>query len=136
MQRRIPRVTRDLFLMVTGVGLTIHEALIRKGTERPFLLAIFAGMMGLPVFLSQGDKPKPPDPPTLPTTISAPPPPPPPSPSSSSPTSTGSPRAGGTRTSRRVTKMTPEEMEAEIERLRDQVGEHTPTPPKKRPRKA
>lgn len=51
-----PRVTRDGLLLGTGVILTINEAVIRSGAERPYLLMLFAGMMGLPVFLRQDEK--------------------------------------------------------------------------------
>ena len=52
------RITRDLVLFGTGLVLTIHETLIHKGAERPHLLMMFAGMMGLPVFLRQDEKNK------------------------------------------------------------------------------
>lgn len=50
-----PRVTRDTVLFLTGLGLTIREAVV-GGAERPFMLMIFAGMMGLPVFLRHDEK--------------------------------------------------------------------------------
>lgn len=57
MARRIrwPRVTRDTALFLTGLVLTIREAFF-EDAERPYLLMIFAGMMGLPVFLRRDEK--------------------------------------------------------------------------------
>jgi hypothetical protein len=53
MGKRIPRgVTRDALLFGVGLGLTTYEALARQG-ERPYLLALYAGMMGLPVFTAR-----------------------------------------------------------------------------------
>lgn len=63
---RWPKVTRDTSLFVAGLILTVNEALRTHG-ERPYLLMIFAGMMGLPVFLRRDEKtPPPPDPPDKP----------------------------------------------------------------------
>jgi hypothetical protein len=58
MKREIqwPKVTRDGFLLGAGIVLTINEAVVRAGPERPYLLMLFAGMMGLPVFLRQDEK--------------------------------------------------------------------------------
>lgn len=47
----LPRITRDLVLFAAGLGLTINEAVLRQGPERPTLLALYAGMMGLPAIL-------------------------------------------------------------------------------------
>ena len=70
-----PRITRDSALFLAGLGLTINEAVLRHGPERPSLLILFAAMMGLP-FVLRGDekggglglglkpKPKPDEPPT------------------------------------------------------------------------
>jgi hypothetical protein len=46
---------RDAVLFLTGLGLTIHEAIVYSGPERWGLLMLFAGMMGTPVFL-RGDE--------------------------------------------------------------------------------
>lgn len=54
-----PKITRDVVLFGTGLILTIHETLFYRGEERPYLLMMFAGMMGLPVFLRQDEKGKP-----------------------------------------------------------------------------
>ena len=55
-KKRRPVLTRDFFLFGTGLILTIHETVVHKGAERPYLLMLFAGMMGLPVFLRQDEK--------------------------------------------------------------------------------
>lgn len=44
------KISRDLVLFAVGLGLTINEAL-RAGPERPSLLVLYAGMMGLPAIL-------------------------------------------------------------------------------------
>lgn len=49
--RRAPKITRDLVLFTAGLGLTVNEAVVRNGTERPSLLVLFAAMMGLPALL-------------------------------------------------------------------------------------
>lgn len=56
-----PRNWRDATLFLTGLGLTIHELVIREGTERPTVLILLAGMMGLPAFIRR-DESKQPDP--------------------------------------------------------------------------
>ncbi len=45
------RITRDGIMFTAGLGLTINEAIIRVGSERPTLLIMFAAMMGLPFIL-------------------------------------------------------------------------------------
>lgn len=55
-KRRIPRITRDSFLLFVGTCLTINELVIRSGPERPYVLVLLAGMMGLPVFLHADEK--------------------------------------------------------------------------------
>jgi hypothetical protein len=42
---------RDTVLFLTGIALIINEAVIRSGPERPTLLVLYAGMVGLPAFL-------------------------------------------------------------------------------------
>ena len=64
---RWPRITRDAVLFTTGLALTINEAVFEKA-ERPTLLMLFAGMMGLPVFLRKDEK----DPPDKPSRIIVP----------------------------------------------------------------
>lgn len=44
------KITRDVVLLAAGLGLTINEAL-RAGPERPSLLVLYAGMMGLPAVM-------------------------------------------------------------------------------------
>lgn len=56
------RITRDAVLFATGLALLINEAVIRHGPERPYLLVMYAGMMGLPVFLRTDEKRNPPPP--------------------------------------------------------------------------
>lgn len=46
-----PRLSRDSVLFTTGVLLTVREAVWEQGPERPSLLLLFAGMMGLPPLL-------------------------------------------------------------------------------------
>ena len=53
---------RDATLFLTGLGLIIHEAVARTGPERWGLLMLYAGMVGLPVFIRQDQKA--PDPPS------------------------------------------------------------------------
>ena len=48
-------VTRDSVLFVTGLVLIIMEA-FRNGAERPTLLLLYAGMVGLPAFLRKDEK--------------------------------------------------------------------------------
>lgn len=47
---------RDAVLFLTGIGLIVHEATIRTGPERPTLLLLYAGMVGLPAFLRADEK--------------------------------------------------------------------------------
>lgn len=49
-----PRITRDGILFVGGLIGVAHEMLFST-VERPSLLIVFAGMMGLPVFLRRDD---------------------------------------------------------------------------------
>jgi hypothetical protein len=57
---------RDTVLFLTGISLIIYEAVIRSGPERPSLLILYGGMVGLPAILrvdekrsSTPDKPEP-----------------------------------------------------------------------------
>lgn len=47
---------RDVLLFLTGLALIVHEAVLRSGPERPTLLVLYAGMVGLPVFLRADEK--------------------------------------------------------------------------------
>jgi hypothetical protein len=55
---KLKRLTRDGVLFAVGIAGIVNEA-FRHGAERPFLLMVFAGMVGLPAFI-----PKDPPPPT------------------------------------------------------------------------
>jgi hypothetical protein len=50
-----PKITRDTSLLIGGLLGTAHETLVSK-VDRPSLLALFAGMMGLPLFLRKDEK--------------------------------------------------------------------------------
>lgn len=50
------KITRDLVLFVVGLCLTINEAVIRQGPERPAILTLFASMMGLPIIIRAQEK--------------------------------------------------------------------------------
>ena len=47
---------RDATLFLTGLGLIIHEAVGRTGPERWGLLMLYAGMVGLPVFIRADER--------------------------------------------------------------------------------
>ena len=47
--------TRDLVLFVVGLLGVIYETVLEQ-VDRPALLALFGGMLGLPVFLSRDEK--------------------------------------------------------------------------------
>jgi hypothetical protein len=49
-RRRRVRFSRDLILFTVGVVGVLHELFIQQA-ERPSLLVLFAGMMGLPLYL-------------------------------------------------------------------------------------
>lgn len=51
------KITRDLVLFTGGLLGVIHETLLTDG-ERQSLLILFAGMMGLPVFLRKDEEKK------------------------------------------------------------------------------
>lgn len=55
-KRKVKFPSRDTLLLVSGILLTANEAIIRSGPERPYLMILFAGMMGLPVFLQSDEK--------------------------------------------------------------------------------
>lgn len=42
---------RDVAIVVTALVLIIWEAVFRNGPERPTLLLLYTGMLGLPAFL-------------------------------------------------------------------------------------
>lgn len=47
---------RDISLFTTGLGLIVFEAVFRAGPERPTLLLLYAGMVGLPAFLRSDER--------------------------------------------------------------------------------
>lgn len=47
---------RDALLFLTGLSLIVYEAVIRSGPERPTLLLLYAGMVGLPAFLRADER--------------------------------------------------------------------------------
>jgi len=57
MSRFFHRLTRDTILFALGAFGFLHEVLT-VGLERPTLLLICAGMMGLPVFLRADERKK------------------------------------------------------------------------------
>lgn len=50
------RQLRDFVLFVGGLAGVLHETLLSEGAERPYLLVVFAGMMGLPYFIRFDEK--------------------------------------------------------------------------------
>jgi hypothetical protein len=55
-RRLSPRGWRDATLFLAGLGLAINEVVIRTGPERPTVLLLIAGMMGLPAFLKADER--------------------------------------------------------------------------------
>ena len=47
---------RDATLFLTGLALAVNELVIRQGPERPTVLLLIAGMMGLPAFLKADER--------------------------------------------------------------------------------
>jgi hypothetical protein len=45
------KFARDALLFLGGLAGVAHETVVMDRVERPFLLAVFASMMGLPKFL-------------------------------------------------------------------------------------
>lgn len=52
---RISKISRDTILFVAGLAGVLHETLVTN-EERVYLLMLFAGMMGLPVFLRKDEE--------------------------------------------------------------------------------
>lgn len=53
-RRKVRRITRDGVLLVSGLaGLTWETT--QHDAERPFLLMVFAGMIGLPAFIPKNE---------------------------------------------------------------------------------
>lgn len=55
--RKVRRLTRDGVLFVVGIAGITYETLAREA-ERPTLLLLFAGMIGLTQFMRQDEKSK------------------------------------------------------------------------------
>ncbi len=51
-----PRDVRDCVLFVGGFVGVYHELFYQGATERPYLLVVFAAMMGLPAFLRSDER--------------------------------------------------------------------------------
>lgn len=68
-----PATVRDWLLLLGGMAGVAHETLINHA-DRPWLLALLGGMMGLPSALKVGrtDPPPAPSPPSSPDTSSPP----------------------------------------------------------------
>lgn len=47
---RLPKITRDMVLCAAGLLGIAHQALVEH-VDRPSLLMVYAGMIGLPAFL-------------------------------------------------------------------------------------
>lgn len=55
------REVRDFVLFLGGLAGVAYETLVEQ-VDRPALLALFAGMLGLPLFLQRDEKPSDDDP--------------------------------------------------------------------------
>lgn len=55
-RRKGRRITRDTVLFVGGLIGIIYETVFEQ-IDRPALLAVFAGMLGLPIYLRRDEKP-------------------------------------------------------------------------------
>lgn len=53
---RLNNIRRDAILFVGGLLGIANETFIHTGAERPYLLVIFSGMAGLPVFMNQDER--------------------------------------------------------------------------------
>jgi hypothetical protein len=58
MSERAQKQLRDWLMFAAALAGTGYEALVRNG-DRPFLLTLYASMMGLPLILGRGDGVKP-----------------------------------------------------------------------------
>lgn len=57
-RRRLPRITRDTVLLAGGFIGVMREVFFGGVQERPQLLILLAGMMGLPVMLRRDEAKK------------------------------------------------------------------------------
>jgi ABC-type xylose transport system permease subunit len=55
-RRKGSRITRDMVLFVGGLLGILYETVVEQ-IDRPALLAVFAGMLGLPIYLRRDEKP-------------------------------------------------------------------------------
>jgi len=49
-------VARDSILFLSGIILIVNELVVRDGPERPTVLLLLAGMVGLPAFLRADER--------------------------------------------------------------------------------
>jgi hypothetical protein len=54
MSERAQRQLRDWLMFAAALAGTAYEAIIRDG-DRPFLLTLYASMMGLPLIVGRGN---------------------------------------------------------------------------------
>lgn len=47
----LPTIGRDTVIVAVALGLIVHEAVLREGDGRPFLIGLFAAMLGLPAIV-------------------------------------------------------------------------------------
>jgi hypothetical protein len=99
MRPRFTRNVRDGILFFAGLAGAGYETIFQQ-VDRPELLVLFAGMMGLPAFLRGDERYNPPPPPWW----QQPPPPPPPVPPKSPPTPPETPATKPTRRHRLPTR--------------------------------
>lgn len=50
-----PKINRDQLLLIAGLVGTGYETIAAR-VDRPYLLALFGGMMGLPFFLGKDER--------------------------------------------------------------------------------
>lgn len=54
---RLSRISRDTIIFAFGLAGLLHETVVKE-VERPFLLGLFATMIGLPAFLRMDERKK------------------------------------------------------------------------------
>jgi hypothetical protein len=57
----MPKITRDAVFFVVGLAGVFHETALHAGPERPFLLALFGFMLGLPALARLDEWRRPPE---------------------------------------------------------------------------
>jgi len=50
-----PKIGRDTILLLAGLGIVLHET-VWSNIERPSLLVLAAGLIGLPAYLRKDEK--------------------------------------------------------------------------------